>query len=412
MIYSGENLKLKNNMLKEKNILLAVTGGIAAYKASYIIREFVKKGANVKVLMTEASTKFITPITLSTLSKNPVIKDFIKNQNTGEWNNHVALGEWADIMLIAPATANTISKMTTGHADSFLLATFLSAKCPVFVAPAMDLDMYKHKSTTDNLTKLTHRKINIIEPESGELASGLFGEGRLCEPNIIVNKIEEFLLKKAPLKNKNVLISAGPTYEAIDPVRFIGNHSSGKMGFALAKRASELGANVTLISGPVNLNSSKEINRIDVVSTMEMFSEIKKYYDNSHIVIMAAAVSDYTVNTPKSQKLKKQDETINLELIKTIDILNNLGENKKNQLLIGFALETENEQQNAIAKLKKKNLDAIVLNSLNDKGAGFSTDTNKISIISKSNKIINFELKNKIQVADDILKFVIDLETI
>ena len=399
-------------MLKEKNILLAVTGGIAAYKASYIIREFVKKGANVKVLMTEASTKFITPITLSTLSKNPVIKDFIKNQNTGEWNNHVALGEWADIMLIAPATANTISKMTTGHADSFLLATFLSAKCPVFVAPAMDLDMYKHKSTTDNLTKLTHRKINIIEPESGELASGLFGEGRLCEPNIIVNKIEEFLLKKAPLKNKNVLISAGPTYEAIDPVRFIGNHSSGKMGFALAKRASELGANVTLISGPVNLNSSKEINRIDVVSTMEMFSEIKKYYDNSHIVIMAAAVSDYTVNTPKSQKLKKQDETINLELIKTIDILNNLGENKKNQLLIGFALETENEQQNAIAKLKKKNLDAIVLNSLNDKGAGFSTDTNKISIISKSNKIINFELKNKIQVADDILKFVIDLETI
>jgi len=399
-------------MLKEKNILLAVTGGIAAYKASYIIREFVKKGANVKVLMTEASTKFITPITLSTLSKNPVIKDFIKNQNTGEWNNHVALGEWADIMLIAPATANTISKMTTGHADSFLLATFLSAKCPVFVAPAMDLDMYKHKSTTDNLTKLTHRKINIIEPESGELASGLFGEGRLCEPNIIVNKIEEFLLKKAPLKNKNVLISAGPTYEAIDPVRFIGNHSSGKMGFALAKRASELGANVTLISGPVNLNSPKEINRIDVVSTMEMFSEIKKYYDNSHIVIMAAAVSDYTVNTPKSQKLKKQDETINLELIKTIDILNNLGENKKNQLLIGFALETENEQQNAIAKLKKKNLDAIVLNSLNDKGAGFSTDTNKISIISKSNKIINFELKNKIQVADDILKFVIDLETI
>lgn len=409
MICFGESLKLKINMLKEKNILLAVTGGIAAYKASYIIREFIKKGANVKVLMTEASAKFITPITLSTLSKNPVIKDFVKNENTGQWNNHVALGEWSDIMLIAPATANTISKMTTGHADSFLLATFLSAKCPIFVAPAMDLDMYKHESTKDNLKKLSLRKVNIIEPESGELASGLFGEGRLCEPTIIVETIEKFLFKKAPLKNKNILISAGPTYEAIDPVRFIGNHSSGKMGFALAKRASELGAHVTLISGPVSLDSSKEINRIDVVSTKQMFSEIKKHYDNSHIVIMAAAVSDYTIKKPKTQKIKKQNDTINIELIKTIDILNNLGKHKTKQVLIGFALETENEEQNARAKLKNKNLDAIVLNSLNDKGAGFSSDTNKISIISKSNKVLNFELKDKMKVADDILNFVIDL---
>jgi len=399
-------------MLKEKNILLAVTGGIAAYKASYLIRELVKKEANVKVLMTEASTKFVTPITLSTLSKNPVIKDFIKNENTGEWNNHVSLGEWADVMLIAPATANTISKITTGHADSFLLATFLSAKCPVFVAPAMDLDMYKHESTKDNLTKLALRKINIIEPESGELASGLFGEGRLCEPNIIVKKIESFLLNKAPLKNKNILISAGPTYEAIDPVRFIGNHSSGKMGFALAKRAFELGANVTLISGPVNLDSSQKINRIDVENAQQMFSQMKENYENSDIVIMAAAVSDYTIKNPKNQKLKKHNETINLELTKTIDILNYLGKKKNKQILIGFALETENEEQNAIAKLNNKNLDAIILNSLNDKGACFSSEKNKISIISKDNKIINFELKHKTQVADDILNFVIDLVNI
>ena len=393
-------------MLNGKNVLLAVTGSIAAYKSAFIIRELITKGAYVRLIMTESACEFITPLTLSTLAKSPVIKDFVKDDDTGEWNNHVDLGIWADLMLIAPATANTMAKLVTGHADSFLLATYLSAKCPVFVAPAMDLDMYKHPSTQENIQKLIERKVGIIYPESGELASGLIGEGRLAEPENIIEHINQYLLGKASLKGKKVLISAGPTYEAIDPVRFIGNHSSGKMGFSLSKIAIERGAEVTLVSGPVDLDTPHGVNRIDVKSAHQMFNEMKAAYSSVDIVIMAAAVADYTIVNPEDEKIKKKDQSFEIKLEKTIDILKYLGENKKRQILVGFALETENELSNAKEKLKKKNLDAIILNSLKDKGAGFGTDTNKITIIPQNNKIVSFELKEKLKVAEDILDFI------
>jgi phosphopantothenoylcysteine decarboxylase/phosphopantothenate--cysteine ligase len=393
-------------MLNGKNVLLAVTGSIAAYKSAFIIRELITKGAHVRLIMTESACEFITPLTLSTLAKSPVIKDFVKDDDTGEWNNHVDLGIWADLMLIAPATANTMAKLVTGHADSFLLATYLSAKCPVFVAPAMDLDMYKHPSTQENIQKLIERKVGIIYPESGELASGLIGEGRLAEPENIIEHINQYLLGKASLKGKKVLISAGPTYEAIDPVRFIGNHSSGKMGFSLSKIAIERGAEVTLVSGPVDLDTPHGVNRIDVKSAHQMFNEMKAAYNSVDIVIMAAAVADYTIVNPEDEKIKKKDQSFEIKLEKTIDILNYLGENKQGQILVGFALETENELSNAKEKLRKKNLDAIILNSLKDKGAGFGTDTNKITIIPQNNKIVSFELKEKLKVAEDILDFI------
>ena len=392
-------------MLKGKNVLLAVTGSIAAYKSTYLVRELIKKGSNVKVIQTESSLQFVTPITLSTLSKNPVTKDFIKNEDTGEWNNHVALGEWADMMLIAPATAHTISNLVTGKADSFFLATFLSCSAPVFVAPAMDLDMFKNESTQANLETLTKRGIHIIDPDEGELASGLEGKGRMKEPEDIVVFLTDYLLSKATLRGKKILVSAGPTYEFIDPVRFIGNHSSGKMGFAIAEEAASRGASVTLITGPVHLSTPKQVYRKDVVSAEEMKNAILHYFDDSDVLIMAAAVADYKPKVVSDEKIKKKNAKLSLELVKTDDILKEIVKNKKQQFVVGFALETNNEQENAKQKLVHKNLDAIVLNSLNDTGAGFGHDTNKVTIIT-ANEEKTYTLKSKKEVAVDILNFI------
>ena len=392
-------------MLKGKNVLLAVTGSIAAYKSTYLVRELIKKGSNVKVIQTESSLQFVTPITLSTLSKNPVTKDFIKNEDTGEWNNHVALGEWADIMLIAPATAHTISNLVTGKADSFFLATFLSCSAPVFVAPAMDLDMFKNESTQDNLNTLTKRGIHIIDPDEGELASGLEGKGRMKEPEEIVAFLNEYLLSKATWRGKKILVSAGPTYELIDPVRFIGNHSSGKMGFAIAEEAASRGATVTLITGPVHLTTPDQVSRKDVVSAEEMKNTLLHYFDDADVLIMAAAVADYKPKVVSDEKIKKNDAELSLELVKTDDILKEIIKNKKQQFVVGFALETNNEQENAKQKLVHKKLDAIVLNSLNDSGAGFGHDTNKVTIIT-ANEEKTYSLKSKKEVAADILNFI------
>ena len=392
-------------MLKGKNVLLAVTGSIAAYKSTYLVRELIKKGSNVKVIQTESSLQFVTPITLSTLSKNPVTKDFIKNEDTGEWNNHVALGEWADMMLIAPATAHTISNLVTGKADSFFLATFLSCSAPVFVAPAMDLDMFKNESTQDNLSTLTERGIHIIDPDEGELASGLEGKGRMKEPEDIVAFLNEYLLSKATLRGKKILVSAGPTYELIDPVRFIGNHSSGKMGFAIAEEAASRGATVTLVTGPVHLTTPDQVSRKNVVSAEEMKNTILHYFDDADVLIMAAAVADYKPKAVSDEKIKKNDAELSLELVKTDDILKEIVKNKKQQFVVGFALETNNEQENAKQKLVHKKLDAIVLNSLNDSGAGFGHDTNKVTIIT-SNEEKTYTLKSKKEVAADILNFI------
>ncbi len=391
-------------MLKGKKVILAVSGSISAYKAAYIIRLLIKSEALVKVIMTDASEHFITPLTLSTLSKNPVLKDFTSDHESGVWNNHVELGLWADLMLVAPATANTISKMANGHADSLLMATYLSAKCPVFIAPAMDLDMYKHGSTQDNLETLSSRKNIIIYPESGELASGLVGEGRLAEPEQIVQFLYDYYQSKLSLNGKKILITAGPTYEAIDPVRFIGNHSSGKMGIALAEEAVNRGALVTLINGPIHLPIPKGLQvHISVTSAQEMFEACKNQFDDQFAVIMSAAVADYTPTQVANEKIKKSDSEWSISLRKTVDILKWMGEHKTNQLLIGFALETNQELENARKKLVSKNLDCIVLNSLKNEGAGFQTDTNKITLIERNNKITNFELKSKNDVAIDIL---------
>ena len=392
-------------MLSGKNVLLAVTGSIAAYKSAFLVREFIKSGAFVKVIVTEAALQFVTTVTLSTLSKNPVYKDFIKDENTGEWNNHVDLGSWADLMVIAPATANTISNLVSGKADSFFLSTFLSCNAPVFVAPAMDLDMFKNKSTQSNIQLLTKRSINVIEPKEGELASGLEGKGRMEEPEEIVTYINNYFLEKATLKNLNILISAGPTYESIDPVRFISNHSTGKMGYALANEAQKRGANVQLVSGPVSFKTPENVQRIDVNSTKEMKKEITKRFDKIDVLIMSAAVADYEPKNIAPNKIKKQDQEISIQLKKTPDILKDLAKRKKNQLVIGFALETENGIENAYQKMQRKNLDAIILNSLSDNGAGFGHDTNKVTLITPSEKR-EFELKTKDLVAIDILNFV------
>lgn len=399
-------------MLKNKNILIGVTASIAAYKSAYLVRLLVKSGANVKVIMTEASTEFITPLTLSTLSKNPVLIEFTKNKQ-GEWNNHVELGLWADALLIAPASANTLAKMANGICDNLLLASYLSAKCPVYLAPAMDLDMYKHKSTVDNLKRLQSFGNKIIQPGTGELASGLFGEGRMAEPEEIMSFLEKEFSKKLPFTSKSVLVTAGPTYEAIDPVRFIGNHSSGKMGFAIAEEFANQGAEVTLVCGPNNLKTiNKNINRVDITSADELFNASHKAFKNADIAILSAAVADYKPSRTASQKIKKSNGTKVIDLIPTKDTLAELGKLKtKKQVLVGFALETENEIENAKLKIKKKNLDLIVLNSLKDKGAGFKTDTNKITIIDKYNKIIKFELKSKEDVAKDILKMILNYKS-
>jgi phosphopantothenoylcysteine decarboxylase/phosphopantothenate--cysteine ligase len=392
------------SVLKGKKILLGISAGIAAYKTAHLVRLFIKLGAEVKVLMTPAAKDFITPLTLSTLSKNPVHSDFYSKEEENElWNNHVELGLWADLMLIAPATANTLSKMASGTADNLLLATYLSAKCPVYFAPAMDLDMYKHPSTRESISKLQSFKNLFIPAASGELASGLVGEGRMAEPEEIVDFIEKECVQKLPLYGKKVLITAGPTYEAIDPVRFIGNHSSGKMGFELAKQAANLGAEVILIAGPSSVQISHSlITKRDVVSTAEMFEAVFSYYESVDIAIAAAAVADFTPLTTRSEKIKSKEENLNLTLKPTQDILAAMGVQKKQQFLVGFALETQNELENAKEKLRRKNLDLIVLNSLQDKGAGFSVDTNKITLIDKTNKISEFALKSKQLVAFDI----------
>tara|TARA_R110000765_G_scaffold89991_8_gene171430 strand:- start:3670 stop:4875 length:1206 start_codon:yes stop_codon:yes gene_type:complete len=392
-------------MLGGKNILLGITGGIAAYKTTFLVRLLIKAGANVKVVLTESASSFVTPLTLATLSKNAVLSSFVDEEDgTVSWNNHVELGLWADMVLIAPATANTLSKMANGTCDNLLMATYLSAKCPVYFAPAMDLDMYKHPSTTATFKKLLSFGNIMIPATSGELASGLIGEGRMAEPEDIVDFLKDHLGKGLPLRDKKVLITAGPTYEAIDPVRFIGNHSSGLMGYELAKNAAKLGAKVYLISGPSHLTvQHSHIEVVKVTSADEMYKATVSLYPDMDIVICAAAVADYRPKLVADQKIKKTSEEFTITLVKNKDILFSLGEMKKEQFLVGFALETENEVENAIGKLKRKNLDAIVLNSLNDSGAGFGKLTNKISFIDKNLDIKTFELKTKAEVALDIL---------
>lgn len=398
------------SVLSGKNILLGVSAGIAAYKTASLVRLFIKAGAHVKVVMTPASKDFITPLTLSTLSKNPVSSEFTHEEDENAvWNNHVDLGLWADLMLVAPATANTLSKMANGVCDNLLIATYLSAKCPVYVAPAMDLDMYKHGSSKHSLDVLKKYGNTIIPAAFGELASGLVGEGRMAEPEEIVAFLENDILSKLPLKGKKILITAGPTYEAIDPVRFIGNHSSGKMGFEIAKAAANAGAEVFLVSGPTHQSVKHSlIHVIPVVTADEMYNEANKCFTTCDVAILSAAVADYKPKNPADQKIKKQGDTLTLELVKTKDILASLGETKTSQYLVGFALETENELENAKTKLKKKNLDLIVLNSLNDKGAGFKSETNKVTFIDKSENITNFDLKPKHEVAKDIVDKIIE----
>jgi len=394
------------SILSGKNVLLGITAGIAAYKTASLVRLFIKAGAHVKVVMTPASKDFITPLTLSTLSKNPVISSFTNDEDENDlWNNHVNLGLWADLFLIAPATANTLSKMATGNSDNMLLATYLSAKCPVYFAPAMDLDMYKHKSTKNSLEKLQSFGNVMIPATSGELASGLVGEGRMAEPEDIVAFIENHVLSGLPLHHQKVLITAGPTYEAIDPVRFIGNNSSGKMGFEVAKAAAQLGAEVILITGPTHQKvNSNLIKVIPVTSAQEMFNAVHNNFSDCVIAILSAAVADYKPKFVADKKIKKKDSTLTLELEKTKDILGSLGNIKENQILVGFALETNNELENAIGKLKSKNLDLIVLNSLNDEGAGFGGATNKVTIIDKNENSVNYGLKSKAEVALDIMQ--------
>jgi phosphopantothenoylcysteine decarboxylase/phosphopantothenate--cysteine ligase len=397
------------SVLSGKKILLGISGGIAAYKTASLVRLFIKAGAHVQVIMTPASKDFVTPLTLSTLSKNPVYSTFFNQDEEDEkWNNHVELGLWADLMIVAPATANTLSKMANGTCDNLLIATYLSAKCPVYFAPAMDLDMYKHPTTKTSFSTLKQFGNTIIPAESGELASGLSGEGRMAEPSTIVAFLEADLESKLPLKGKKILITAGPTYEAIDPVRFIGNHSSGKMGFDIAKSAANLGASVVLVAGPTNcvVNHSL-IKVINVVCAQEMYEVCHQFYKEVDVAIAAAAVADYKPKIIADQKIKKAADNFVIELEKTKDILSSLGRIKENQFLIGFALETENEIENAKVKIQKKNLDLIVLNSLQDEGAGFKKATNKVTFIDKNFKIEPMELKSKEAVADDILNKVI-----
>ena len=397
------------SVLSGKNVLLGVTAGIAAYKAAFLVRLLVKNGANVKVVMTPSAKDFVTPLTLSTLSKNEVFSSFTNEEDeNAQWNNHVALGLWANLFIIAPATANTLSKMANGTSDNLLLATYLSAKCPVYYAPAMDLDMHKHPSTAETFKKLNSFGNIQIPAEEGELASGLLGKGRMAEPEHIVSFLEKDIQKKSPLRNKKIVITAGPTYEAIDPVRFIGNHSSGKMGYAIAETAANLGAEVVLVSGPVNLSlEHNNIKVVPVTSAEEMYQAVHNHFSNCDIAILSAAVADYRPKDVASEKIKKNDSTLTIQLEKTKDILKSLGEIKEHQFLTGFALETQNELENAKSKLKKKNLDLIVLNSLKDKGAGFKADTNKVTLIDKHNKVKAFSVKPKTEVANDILQYII-----
>ena len=412
MVKSTTEIQTNNStvsVLSGKKILLGISGGIAAYKTASLVRLFIKAGAHVQVIMTPASKDFITPLTLSTLSKNPVFSSFYNKEDENQkWNNHVELALWADLMVVAPTTANTLSKMANGTCDNLLIAAYLSAKCPVYYAPAMDLDMYKHPSTIANFFALTEFGDTIIPAESGELASGLSGEGRMAEPEHIVAFIESDLESRLPLKGKKILITAGPTYEAIDPVRFIGNHSSGKMGFDIASSAANLGASVILVTGPTHCTATNPLIKVvPVVSAQEMYDACHQYYTDVDVAIAAAAVADYKPKNVSLQKIKKSVEDFSIELEKTKDILASLGEIKKNQFLIGFALETENEIENAKLKIQKKNLDLIVLNSLQDSGAGFGKETNKVTFIDKFFTVEPMDLKSKEAVADDIINKVL-----
>ncbi|WP_312194703.1 bifunctional phosphopantothenoylcysteine decarboxylase/phosphopantothenate--cysteine ligase CoaBC [Epilithonimonas vandammei] len=391
--------------LENKKIIIGITGGIAAYKINYLVRDFVKAGAEVRIVMTKPTEDFVSPLTLSTLSRNKVYTDFYDENKT--WNNHVELALWADVMLIAPCTANTLAKIANGICDNFLMAVYMSAKCPVIIAPAMDLDMYAHPAVTKNLNIIESFGHKIIPAEYGELASGLIGQGRLAEPETIFRTVgNEFTDTDAAFAGKKILITAGPTYENIDPVRFIGNHSSGKMGFDLAKEAAKRGAEVTLISGPSSQKTDdKNIDVYRVTSAQEMFDEVFKHYENTDIAIMSAAVADYTPKVKATEKIKKNEQELTIELIKNKDILRTMGEKKTHQFLVGFALETQNEEENAKGKLVKKNLDMIVLNSLRDEGAGFANATNKIKIFTPTEEQ-SFTLKSKEEVACDILNFI------
>jgi phosphopantothenoylcysteine decarboxylase/phosphopantothenate--cysteine ligase len=395
-------------MLQGKKIIIGITASIAAYKSIYMVRLLVKAGADVKVILTPAAKDFVSPLTLSTLSRNPVLVDLFDEQS---WANHVMLARWADLMLIAPLSCNTLAKMANGQCDNLLLATYLSAVCPVVVAPAMDEDMWKHPSTKDNLKKLEAFGNTIIPVESGDLASGLNGQGRMAEPEKIIDFITTNFFLNSPLKGKKVLVTAGPTYEPIDPVRFIGNHSSGKMGLAIAKELYKRGAVVSVILGPTALNfSANGISLIRVNTAEEMYQACDRQFDQSDITIMAAAVADYSVADPANKKIKKTEDTLTVELVKTKDILGEMGKRKKkDQLLVGFALETHNEKEFALDKLRSKNADMIILNSLQDEGAGFSSDTNKITIFDKSGKTFSFDTRSKSEVAADIADTLIQL---
>ena len=393
-------------MLQGKKFILGISGGIAAYKTAQLTRLLVREGAEVQVIMTKLAKEFITPLTMATLSKRPILVDFFNPEN-GDWNSHVDSGLWADAIIVAPATANTMGKMANGVADNLLITTYLSARCPVFVAPTMDLDMYKHPSTQKNMATLQSYGNYLIEPHSGELASGLIGKGRMAEPEEIVATLKCFFKGKESniLDGKKVLVSAGPTHEKIDPVRFIGNYSSGKMGYAIAEELAQRGADVILVSGPTQLQTKHAaIKRIDVLSANEMQEACVNNFELVDAAIMAAAVADYTPSSPQKEKVKRTSDALCIDLMPTIDIAAALGVKKKeSQVLIGFALETQNAIDNAKKKLEKKNLDFIVLNCLKDKGAGFNIDTNKITILSQSNKIKEFPLKTKADVAIDIV---------
>ena len=392
-------------MLENKKIVLGITGSIAAYKACVLARLLIKKGAEVQVVMTPSAKEFITPLTLATLTQKPVVSEFFDRRD-GSWHSHVSLGLWADAMLVAPASASTIGKMANGIADNMLVTTYLSMKAPVFVAPAMDLDMYAHPTTQANLKKLADYGNHIIEPGTGFLASKLEGKGRMEEPEKIVEALEQFFASQQRLAGKKVLITAGPTYEKIDPVRFIGNYSSGKMGFALAETCAEQGADVTLVSGPVMLQTNHpNIHRIDVESANEMYEAATKHFPKADITILCAAVADFTPKSTADKKIKRKGDDLTIMLQPTQDIAAALGATKKKkQVLVGFALETDNELNNAKDKMKRKNFDFIVLNSLQDKGAGFRVDTNKVTIIDKHNGITAYDTKSKKEVAKDIIE--------
>ncbi len=396
-------------MLKNKKILLGISGSIAAYKIAFLTRLLIKEGAEIQIVMTQAAKEFITPLTLATLSKKPVLSEFVKDQ-TGIWNNHVDLGLWADVILIAPATAHTLAKCANGICDDLLTAVYLSAKCPVMFAPAMDLDMYQHPSTVENLRKLQFFGNQVIKSNFGELASGLVGEGRMAEPEELVEILTKNCSENLILKGKKVLITAGPTQESIDPVRFISNHSTGKMGYAIANKFAKAGAEVTLVSGQVALKSPDgSINLVKVRSAKEMYEATKTHFNDADIIILSAAVADYTPAIVTDKKIKKKEETFTIELTKTTDIAKTLGALKRpEQLMVGFALETDNEIENAIGKIKSKNLDMIVLNSLQNSGAGFGHDTNKICLIKRDGTMIDFDLKSKQEVATDIVNEVIN----